>query len=156
LKVQLTGKEKGYYSNLLMQADPSGNNKVGGKEGVAFFKRSGLATDVLKNIWLLAAKTSPEYLLRDEFYLALRLIAYAQNNIQPTEDSIRFNLEVALPKFDPVPLALPPSEPGLPPAKVLKQPTAEEIAAALPDLDNLNIDALNNLHSLIPSVNQRE
>ncbi len=30
LKVQLNDKEKGYYSNLLMQADPSGNNKVGG------------------------------------------------------------------------------------------------------------------------------
>ena len=45
LKVQLTDREKGFYSNLLMQADPSGNNKVGGKEGVGFFKRSGLATD---------------------------------------------------------------------------------------------------------------
>jgi hypothetical protein len=48
-----------------MQADPSGNNKVGGKEGVAFFKRSGLSTDQLKSIWLLSAKSSPEYLLRD-------------------------------------------------------------------------------------------
>lgn len=77
MKVQLTDKEKGYYSNLLMQADPSGNNKVGGAEGVSFFRRSGLNKDVLKNIWLLAAKTSNEYLMRDEFYLALRLIAYA-------------------------------------------------------------------------------
>lgn len=140
-----------------MQADPSGNNKVGGKEGVTFFKRSGIPTDQLKNIWIFAAKTSPEYLLRDEFYLALRLIAYAQNGIQPTEESIRFNLEVQLPKFDPVPLALPVSDPTIPQtAKQFKQPTAEEIAAALPDLDNLNIDALNNLHSLIPAVNQRE
>ena len=70
-------KEKGFYSNLLMQADPSGNNKVGGAEGVAFFKRSGLSKDILKSIWLLAARTSTDYLLRDEFYLALRLIAYA-------------------------------------------------------------------------------
>jgi epidermal growth factor receptor substrate 15 len=140
LKVQLTDKEKGYYSNLLQQADPSGNNKVGGPEGVNFFRRSGLGKEVLRSIWLLSAKTSNEYLMRDEFYLALRLIAYAQNGIQPTEESIRFNLEVALPKFDPVPLALPPSEP-VPQQK--KQPTAEEIAAALPDLDHLNIDALN-------------
>lgn len=96
-----------------MQADPSGNNKVGGAEGVAFFKRSGLGKDVLRSIWLLSAKNSNEYLLRDEFYLALRLIAYAQNGVQPTEESIRLNLGVALPRFDPVPLALPPSEPGL-------------------------------------------
>ncbi len=50
--------------------------------------------DILKKIWLTAAKTSNEYLLRDEFYLALRLIAYAQNGINPTEESLRFNLEV--------------------------------------------------------------
>ncbi|TNV82753.1 hypothetical protein FGO68_gene15469 [Halteria grandinella] len=141
-----------------MQADPSGNNKVGGKEGVGFFKRSGLEKDVLRNIWLLAAKTSNEYLMRDEFYLALRLIAYAQNGIQPTEESIRFNLEAPLPKFDPVPLALPPSEPGLQNTQIKRQqqPTAEEIAKHIPDLDKLNIDALNQLHSLIPSVNQAE
>ena len=81
MKVQLTDKEKGYYSNLLMQADPSGNNKVGGAEGVGFFRRSGLDKDILKKIWLTAAKTSNEYLLRDEFYLACRLIAYAQNGV---------------------------------------------------------------------------
>jgi hypothetical protein len=45
LRVKLTNKEKGYYSNLMMQADPAGNNRVGGKEGVIFFKRSGLTTD---------------------------------------------------------------------------------------------------------------
>ena len=60
-----------------MQADPSGNNKVAGKEGVNFFKRSSLPMDTLKQIWLTAAKTSNDYLVRDEFYLALRLIAYA-------------------------------------------------------------------------------
>jgi epidermal growth factor receptor substrate 15 len=94
-----------------MQADPSGNNKVAGKEGAAFFRRSGLEKEVLRSIWLLSARTSNEYLMRDEFYLALRLIAYAQNGIQPTEESIRFNLEVGLPRFNPVPMALPPSEP---------------------------------------------
>ena len=76
---------------------------------MAFFRRSGLNKDILKSIWLLSARTSNEYLSRDEFYLALRLIAYAQNGIQPTEESVRLNLDVALPKFEP--LALPPSEP---------------------------------------------
>ncbi len=151
LKVQLTDKEKGYYSNLLMQADPTGNNKVGGQQGVAFFKRSGLPTDVLKNIWLTSAKTSNEFLTRDEFYIACRLIAYAQNGIQPNEDSIRFNIEVALPKFEPAPLALP-SPQDYPKPEV----RAEDIAAKLPDLDNLNLDAFNNVQSLIPSINQKE
>ena len=60
-----------------MQADPNGNNKVGGQEGVTFFKRSGVKLDALKSIWKLAARTSPEFLTRDEFYIALRFIAYA-------------------------------------------------------------------------------
>ena len=110
LKITMTNREKGFYSNLLMQADPSGTNKVGGQVGVAFFKRSGLAVDILKNIWLTSARTSPEFLTRDEFYVALRLIAYAQNGIQPNEDSIKFNIDVDLPKFEVALLALPPSD----------------------------------------------
>jgi epidermal growth factor receptor substrate 15 len=148
LKVTLTNKEKGYYSNLLMQADPTGTNKVGGQVGVAFFKRSGLAVDLLKNIWLTSARTSPEYLTRDEFYVALRLIAYAQNGIQANEDSIRFNIDVELPKFEAATLALPPAE-----SREKPEIKAEDVAAALPDLDNLNLDALNGIQSLIPSIN---
>ena len=30
LKINLTPREKGFYSNLLSQADPNMNNKVGG------------------------------------------------------------------------------------------------------------------------------
>jgi hypothetical protein len=41
-----------------------------------FFKQSGLPVEKLKDIWAIAAKTSKEYLTRDEFYVALRLIAY--------------------------------------------------------------------------------
>jgi hypothetical protein len=61
-------------------------------------------------------------------------------------------LEVALPKFDPAPLALPaPSY-----EKEKQEIRAEDIAAQLPDLDNLNIDAFNSIQSLIPSVNKKE
>ena len=132
-----------------MQADPTGTNKVGGQVGVAFFKRSGLPVDLLKTIWLTSARTSPEFLTRDEFYVALRLIAYAQNGIQPNEDSIKFNIEVDLPKFEAAMLALPPSD-----FREKPEIQAEQIAAALPDLDSLNIDSLNGIQSLIPSVNQ--
>ena len=111
IKIQLSNKEKGYYSNLLMQADPSDSGKVAGQVGVAFFKRSGLPVDLLKSFWLIAARTTPEYLTRDEFYVALRLIAYAQHGIKPNEESLSFNIEVDLPRFDPAPLALTSSEP---------------------------------------------
>lgn len=66
------------------------------------------------------------------------------------EDSIKFNIDVAIPRFEAAPLALPPAEIMRPEVR------AEDIAAALPDLDSLDIGALNSIQSLIPSVNQKE
>ena len=79
------------------QASKEDGSKVGGKEAVIFFKKSGLPVEKLKEIWLIAAKTSNEYLTRDEFYLALRLIAYAQNNINADENSVMLEIDVGLP-----------------------------------------------------------
>ena len=55
---------------------------------MVFFKKSGLPVDKLKEFWKISARTSNEYLTRDEFYIALRLIAYEQNGIPATEESI--------------------------------------------------------------------
>ena len=52
-------------------------------EAVMFFRKSDLAQDILKAIWMLAAKTSLEFLTWDEFYVACKLISYAQNDIDP-------------------------------------------------------------------------
>ena len=76
IKISLKGREHGLYSNLWSQAAKE-ETTLGGKDAVAFFKRSGLPVDELKKIWLIAARTSAAYLTRDDFYLALRLIAYA-------------------------------------------------------------------------------
>jgi len=84
--------------------------------------------DVLKNIWLLAARTSQEYLTRDEFYVALRLIAYAQHGIPATEESVNFDVQVGLPRIDPPPLALMPAEVGLS-SNLRPEVRAEDIAA---------------------------
>jgi epidermal growth factor receptor substrate 15 len=64
-------------------------------------KKSGLSKDNLKLIWLISAQTDPQFLERDEFYIALRLIALAQNNMEVSEDSIRLNHPLPpMPKFD--------------------------------------------------------
>jgi epidermal growth factor receptor substrate 15 len=84
---------------MLAQADPQGDNKVGGRDAVIFFKKSGLPVDKLKDIWKMSARTSNEFLTKDEFYIALRLIAYMQNGIRADEHSIELNIEVDLPKF---------------------------------------------------------
>lgn len=99
LKANLNNNERGYYSSLLSQADPINANSVQGKEAVAFFKRSGLPVDVLKKIWLLASSNNTS-LEREEFYVALKLIALAQNNIEVSGDSIMRNITTPLPKFN--------------------------------------------------------
>ena len=40
---------------MFSYADPNGEGKVGGREAVTFFKRSGLPVEKLKEIWKLAA-----------------------------------------------------------------------------------------------------
>ena len=62
-------------------------------------KKSGLAKNILKDIWDLSAYSDPKFLNKDEFYVALKLIAYAQNNMEPSLDSVITNLPVALPSF---------------------------------------------------------
>ena len=54
----------------------------------------------LKGFWLVAARSAPDHLTKKEFYIALRLIAYAQNGIQATEENVKKNIEVGFPKFD--------------------------------------------------------
>lgn len=98
LKAQLNNNERGYYSSLLSQADPVNSNSVQGKEAVTFFKRSGLGIDVLKRIWVLASANN-ESLDREEFYVALKLIAFAQNNIEVSAESLARNPQTPLPKF---------------------------------------------------------
>jgi len=56
--------------------------------------------DKLKEIWKIASRTSNSYLTKEEFFVALRLIAYAQHNIQVCEESILMNFPVDLPRFD--------------------------------------------------------
>lgn len=90
----------GLYSLMFQQADKSGTQRIEGPEAVSFLRKSGLPNEQLKAIWLTAARTSSDYLTRDEFYIALRLIAYTQNGMAADENAIELNLEVDLPRLD--------------------------------------------------------
>jgi epidermal growth factor receptor substrate 15 len=70
---------------MLALCKPQDPSKVSGAEAVTFFKKSGVPVDTLKKIWTTAAASSNEYLTKEEFYIALRLIAYAQNNMKCDE-----------------------------------------------------------------------
>ena len=54
-------------------------------------KKSGLSKDTLKSIYLIAFQSSKHFLEKDEFYVALRLIALVQNNIPYNSQAIILN-----------------------------------------------------------------
>ena len=61
---------------------------------------SGLEIQKLKSVWEMAARTSNNFMVREEFYVALRLIAYMQNGITASENTIKLNVAAPLPRFD--------------------------------------------------------
>ena len=101
LYVKLTQEEKGYFSNLFQLVDAQGLGKLKNKDAANFMKKSGLNKNILKNIFLIASPKSKQYLERDEFYVALRLIALAQNNLPFNEQAIILNKPIPpLPNFN--------------------------------------------------------
>lgn len=127
LKAILNNNERGYYSSLLSQADPINANSVQGKEAVTFFKRSGLGVDMLKKIWLIASSNN-ESLDREEFYVALKLIAFAQNNIEVSPESLAKNITINLPKFA-----------SLVPEKKVEEKTEEIKPPSIPSNTDINL-----------------
>ena len=78
--IQLTKEEEIYYNNLFQLADKDKRGILIGKEGANFLKKSSLPKETLKKIWLISAQTNTHFLEKNEFFIALRLIALAQNN----------------------------------------------------------------------------
>lgn len=113
LRVKLKGREYSYYSHMHSKANPSNDGKVQAGDLVSFLKTSGLDKSKLKNIWEISAKSSGDYLTKEEFYVALKLVALEQKGIPGTEAAIRSELETDLPKFSIVqegPVAAPQEE----------------------------------------------
>lgn len=100
LVVKLTNQERGYYANLLAQADPESKGRIEGPQAVAFFKKSNLPVEQLREIWNIATMTGESYLDRDRFFIAMRLISCAQQGKPVSADSISSNVAVDLPNFE--------------------------------------------------------
>ena len=100
---------------------------------------SGIEVAKLREVWNIAARTSNDYLTKDEFYVALRLVAYLQNGIPANESSLRLNSKVANPRFDDF-------NRGTPGAKSPDKRSPRGAAAPLGG--GLNVDALPSLDDL--------
>ena len=101
LHLNMTNEERGFFSSLYEMADPNSLGRLDGKTAANFLKKSGLPKEILKKIWIISAQTDPSKIERDEFYVALRLVALAQNNMECSAESIKLNHPIPpLPKFD--------------------------------------------------------
>jgi hypothetical protein len=97
--------EKSYYDLLWMTANPSGGSDLGGAAAVAFFKRSGIDTGILKQIW--GYSTNGATLNINQFYSALRYIVMVQSGDFPINRErlcSNANIDLGLPKFKDIPL----------------------------------------------------
>ncbi|KAK5869431.1 hypothetical protein PBY51_024147 [Eleginops maclovinus] len=81
----------------LTQVDPGNTGRVGPTEAALFLKKSGLPDITLGKIWDLADPDGKGYLDKQGFYVALRLVACAQNGHEVSLSSL--NLTIPPPKF---------------------------------------------------------
>ncbi|OQS06521.1 hypothetical protein THRCLA_01439 [Thraustotheca clavata] len=70
--------EKSYYDALFTLADEERTGSIGGRNAVLFFSKSGLDKTILREIWTIADARQASQLGVEDFYIAMRLIAMAQ------------------------------------------------------------------------------
>uniref|UniRef100_A0A4W4EMK6 Epidermal growth factor receptor pathway substrate 15 n=1 Tax=Electrophorus electricus TaxID=8005 RepID=A0A4W4EMK6_ELEEL len=85
------------YDKFYRQVDPSGSGRVAATEAASFLKRSGLSDLVLGKVWDLADSEHKGFLNKQQFFVALRLVACAQNGLEVGLKSL--NVAVPPPKF---------------------------------------------------------
>uniref|UniRef100_A0A8C2X3H9 Epidermal growth factor receptor pathway substrate 15 n=1 Tax=Cyclopterus lumpus TaxID=8103 RepID=A0A8C2X3H9_CYCLU len=82
---------------VCVQVDPTGSGRVAAADAALFLKRSGLADLVLGKVWDLADSERKGALNKQQFFIALRLVACAQNGLEVALRSL--NVSVPPPKF---------------------------------------------------------
>ncbi|CAD8096759.1 unnamed protein product [Paramecium primaurelia] len=97
---QYTPQEDAYYRQLWATFDPQGLGFAEAKGTVQFFKKSRLAVDTLKGIWIASVKNSEGKLYYPEFATVMRLIAYCQNGFEFNEQLLNQNRPVPLPVLE--------------------------------------------------------
>ena len=100
LFVKLTQDEKDLYSKIYNYLDPENKGTIDAKNAADFMKSSNLNKNILKEIWLIASPANFKFLIKEELFVVLRLIALAQNNMPFSGSSIEQNYPIPpLPNF---------------------------------------------------------
>uniref|UniRef100_A0A8C0GVC8 Epidermal growth factor receptor pathway substrate 15 n=1 Tax=Chelonoidis abingdonii TaxID=106734 RepID=A0A8C0GVC8_CHEAB len=82
---------------MVRQVDSGNTGRVVASDAAAFLKKSGLTDLILGKIWDLADTDGKGILNKQEFFVALRLVACAQNGLDVSLSSL--NLPVPPPRF---------------------------------------------------------
>ncbi|KAM5248977.1 epidermal growth factor receptor substrate 15 isoform 3-T3 [Ctenodactylus gundi] len=85
------------YEKYYRQVDSGNTGRVLASDAAAFLKKSGLPDLILGKIWDLADTDGKGILTKQEFFVALRLVACAQNGLEVSLNSL--NLAVPSPRF---------------------------------------------------------
>lgn len=88
-RVPFTRKEGDYYDGLFEMLDTGGDGTVAGTEGAMFLRRSGLGTDLLREVWRISSGgKSRSSLKRENWFLAMKLVALAQKTGEASIDAL--------------------------------------------------------------------
>ncbi|XP_048352436.1 epidermal growth factor receptor substrate 15 isoform X2 [Sphaerodactylus townsendi] len=86
------------YEKYYRQVDPGNTGRVLASDAAVFLKKSGLTDLILGKIWDLADTDGKGILNKQEFFVALRLVACAQNGLDVSLSSL--NSPVSPPRFN--------------------------------------------------------
>ncbi|XP_026562849.1 epidermal growth factor receptor substrate 15 isoform X3 [Pseudonaja textilis] len=86
------------YEKYYRQVDPTNSGRVLASDAAVFLKKSGLTDLILGKVWDLADTNGKGILNKQEFFVALRLVACAQNGLDVSLSSL--NLPVPPPRFN--------------------------------------------------------
>lgn len=90
--------EQKYYTSIFAKTDLAGTGKIEGKQAVTLFRTSGVPIQILKQIWSLATPNQEDHLDKNRFFVALKLIALAQEG-KPVSIQL-LHEKIALPRFE--------------------------------------------------------
>jgi len=97
--LKLSDQEKRIYAELFGALDVENTGKVNGKKATELFLTSGLTQDVLHQILEVCGAKRLGHFGRIQFYIALKLIAAAQNGIPVSLESLNSGHDIPLPAF---------------------------------------------------------
>uniref|UniRef100_S4RI05 Epidermal growth factor receptor pathway substrate 15 n=1 Tax=Petromyzon marinus TaxID=7757 RepID=S4RI05_PETMA len=102
------------YEKYYRLVDPGNTGQVGAAQAVVFLKKSGLPDLTLGKIWEVADPEGKGYLEKQGFYVALRLVACAQNALNVSLSSLDFPVPVPKFELDSPAMIAPPQGPDIP------------------------------------------